>query len=953
MRLPKSSRRAPLRLHTLEARENPANLVTSYVGTTLVLTGSEQAENFTVKPGAVAGTYDLTADDAGTTIDGATTISTQVVTSIKMVLKGGDDSVTADAGFAFAVPGALAIDGGDGVNTVTLATTASPVTLGSFSYVGGTGADTLTLGQAGAATTVNGEISVKGGLGTDAVTLTGVTAKKSVAFDAGAGGSTLAVTGGTVTGGLSYKALEGDDELTLNGAAVNGKAGVSVSAGHGDADLITLGTVAVPAGGVAVAGTGGKSDADLGGTLTVFGDLKLSNLEVDVDNAAALSVNNLSLAAADLLTVTTTGGTWAVAKNLTLAAASPVGGAGMTFDNLTVGGNLTSTSGQGQTLAVNSGEVKGAVSLTSKTGGAVLKQTGAGAVTFRKTVAVKAYGGARVQFNSTGSATVGGDMTVTSAVGVAEVSNTAGDLTLGGVRAAGYTAAEVKFLADDPGEVGTVARDVLATAKAGTVNIITGAADLTFSGKVTAQATGKADVGAGAGGAVTFRKDVAVTSTTAEATATVGGALAAAFNGKLTVAGFGSGLIDFHSAGAVTTGSDAAVASAGGVAEYRNDAGDVALGGGLKVAGAVSGQANFRADDAGEVGTVAKDVSVTAKTGSAFVSARAADLTLSGKVTVLGATDAFIGGSNTGTAKFLKDVAVTATYRDAAVTFGGGKAATFGGKVTVTGGEDAEFSLSGPAAAAPPATVAGDVAVTAARGTATLNVQNDGKAFAGNVALKGYAVNAMVNTTTATTFGKTFKATGGAGDDTLLIGGLYTVAGDAAFNLGDGGSAVILFSSGDATETEFAGNLTVTGGAGGNTTTFVNVQTAKAVTYNAFGGTDVLYVDGGSVIGGALTADLGAGDDSIDFGRATGLPTAPAATFTGKVTVKAGAGNDTLFLGRSIANDAGDANSRAVFSAVGSTIDGGTGLNDFDDEKGQPLPTANLAVNGFVDVNGP
>ncbi len=831
MSLRKSSRRAPLTLQTLERRENPAgNVVTSMAGGVLTLTGTDEAETFTIKNGATAGTYVLTGTGL-TTIDGAANVTTLAATSVKMVLNGGDDTVAADTGFPLTITGALTINGGDGANTVNFTTTASPVTLTSLAYTGGEGFDSLFIGQgttAGAAstvagavaftpgnggsdlqltnTTVGGEVTDKAGVGDDIITLTQLTANKSVAADLSYGDGTLSASLNTViAGGLSYKALDGADDVTLNAVAVNGAAGVTVAGGIGDANLTTSNTVSVPAGGLSVAATNGFSDIVLAGTLTLLGDFKVNNLSADVSNGAAVTAANVSLVTGDSFFVSTSGsGAWTVKKNLTLSASSPVGVSfgSSTFNNLNLDGTLTATATQSLTVQVNSGTVKGAATVTSKTGGATLQQVGAGNVQYQKGVTVKGFTQGRVRFDATGTAGVTGDVSATAVIGNAD-----------------------------------------------------------------------------------FR--------------------------------------------------------------HNTGAGAMTLGGAIKL----SGYSAFATFNGAGAATVAKDVTLTAKAGSAAVTANGADVTLSGKLTATGSVDASLGGSATGIFNVLKDVSVKATYRDAAVTFGsGGGNTTFGGKLTVAGGNGATVSAANTGAiTASLFSVAGDLAVMGTRGLANLFTTGDGKTFTGNVALKGYQVVANVNTDSATTFAKTFTATGGAGDDTILMGIRYNVAGDATFNLGGGSSAVILSST--TVGVDFGGNLTVTTGNDQDTMTFVNVQAAKAVSVTSLAGNDVVSVDDGSVFTGAFTADVGAGNDIIDLGRQAGLtgPTV-AATFTGKATIKAGAGNDTLFLGRSVA-DGGDTQSVAVFGTAGSTIDGGTGFNAYDDENGQGLATTNLALSLFTDPN--
>ncbi len=819
MSLRKSARRAPLQFQTLEQRENPAgNIVTSVAGGVLTLTGTDQAENFNIRQ--ITGDKFTITGISGTTIDGVANATTAVAaTSVKMFLKGGDDSVTLDPSAALTLAGSLSIDGGDGNNGVKLFTTASAISLKDFTYVGGDGLDSVILGQAGTAstvggpvsltpgnggsnisitnTTVNGELWDKAGVGTDLLTLTAVTAKKNVNVDFGTGGGLLTTQTTTViTGGLSYKALDGDDTISLADTTVNGPAGVKINGGLGDANLTTAGAVAIPAGGLSLAGINGLSNVNVSGTLTMPGDLKVNNLGVSVSNSGTITDGNLTLIGADSVNVNSTG-VWNVHKNLSFAATSPIGSVDATFAALNLDGNLTATATQSDSFNIASGLVKGSVFMTGKSDEAVLRHTNSGRdLEIQKGVTLKSDGDATMALDSTGKCKVGGDISLTSTTGFATMANTAGDMTLlGGIKVSGKFSANVSF--------------------------------------ASPSATG---------------------------------------------------------------------------------------------------------------GTVAKDVTLTSAPGNAVAGIFAAKLTLNGKLTLNAGVDALLAGTSLGTVTFNKDVTVNGKYHDSTVLFDGSNNEVFGGKLTLTGGNNATINLfnTGTTSA-----VAGDVSVTAGRGAAVLLLQQSsfsqlptsGKAFNGNVVLKGYQTNLYQNTSSVTTFAKNLTLTGGNGNDTGTMKGLYTVTGDAMFNLGEGSNSVDLSSS-DAT-TDFAGKLTVKTGNDSDTIRFVNVQAAKDVSVISLAGDDLISVDGGSVFAGAFTADTGAGDDTIDLGITTNLMV-KAATFTGKVTIKTGAGNDKLRLG----TNGGDGNSVPVFGTLGSTIDGGTGFNLYD-PLGVALPFANLTVTGF------
>ncbi len=120
------------------------------------------------------------------------------------------------------------------------------------------------------------------------------------------------------------------------------------------------------------------------------------------------------------------------------------------------------------------------------------------------------------------------------------------------------------------------------------------------------------------------------------------------------------------------------------------------------------------------------------------------------------------------------------------------------------------------------------------------------------------------------------------------------------------------------------GNLNITNGAGSDQITLSNVVVSGATQIKTGDGFDILNIDKASVFTGAFTADLGAGDDTINIAQTAGAAT--PVTFTGKATIRAGIGNDKLTLGKA----GGDAGQAVVF-APGSEVDGGTGFNLFDD----------------------
>lgn len=448
MSLRTSSRRARLQLERLERRENPAgNIQTANVGGILTLTGTDQAEEFTVQSGG-AGSFVLTGLN-GTKIDGVPSLTTGPATTIKMNLLGGADRVTVSA---VIMTGALTVNAGDGDNQFTLDNSVgvgvsyaagegldtvlivSSSLTGSVSVTGGGGGSSVTISQ----TNVDGAVSCKAGPGSDALMLTASAVDKDVLFDAGAGGSSATVANTAVVGNLTYKATEGADGLTMTNASVGGKAGVVFTGGLGAANL-TLSASEVAVGGLTVSGVNNSSTVShTGSGSLVGGDLKVSNGSVTVTNGAELLARNVAFTAADALSVNTTGaaGEWNVSGNLALAATSPIGqigGAGVAlFDKLSVGGRLTATATRGVTLRVDTGDVTKDVTLTSKTGDASFSQQ-AGVLTVDGSLRLSAAASANASFNTTAtSAAIAKDMTLTSRTASAAANLNAPTMTVSG-----------------------------------------------------------------------------------------------------------------------------------------------------------------------------------------------------------------------------------------------------------------------------------------------------------------------------------------------------------------------------------------------------------------------------------------------------------------------------------------------------------------------------------------
>lgn len=213
-------------------------------------------------------------------------------------------------------------------------------------------------------------------------------------------------------------------------------------------------------------------------------------------------------------------------------------------------------------------------------------------------------------------------------------------------------------------------------------------------------------------------------------------------------------------------------------------------------------------------------------------------------------------------------------------------------------GPNANLTTTGAAT-----TINGNLALAGPAWTSTSFQSDDLTEVKGNLTVRGGWFNDLFETNA------NFRASKNV---TLLLGG-----GDNEVTVGDG-----------LTRATVRGKLTVKTGNGSDLVTFDGATVSGPTSLSLGGGFDVLTIDGGSTFDQTFKADLGAGDDLIDI--ASSIGSSQAVRFSGKATILAGAGNDLLFLGLD-PGAGGDANSKVEFATPGSVIDGGTGLNEFDE----------------------
>ncbi|HJZ93795.1 MAG TPA: hypothetical protein VKE40_23175 [Gemmataceae bacterium] len=348
---PTRSRRPRLAVDRLEARDNPSgNISATQVGGLLILTGDDldnRVQIRNVNTSERLTTVTVTGLD-GTTIDKLGTKKFEKVQSLRVVLKGGNDLVTADpAAEGFAFSGPVAIDLGNGNNELNL-DPAGRLFAGRLTVTAGDGDDSVfingnpvsqqgdsvnhmsfNLGHGSSNVSLNsfhslGQLRMTAGDGSDSLSLNNVeldianaTGKFApLMAKTGNGALSVALSGTTKTGAVTLTA-RGDVLLNMNGASTGP---VDAIAGpHATSEVDIHGTSAVN-GNLTVRGNSANLDIGTGDVLKVTG------------NASVMGAAGASIANA---------GTVTIARGLTVQAttgdAMAIAAAGT---EMTVGGNM-------------------------------------------------------------------------------------------------------------------------------------------------------------------------------------------------------------------------------------------------------------------------------------------------------------------------------------------------------------------------------------------------------------------------------------------------------------------------------------------------------------------------------------------------------------------------------------------------------------------------------------
>jgi hypothetical protein len=373
---PARARRSVLTVQPLEGRLAPAGLVLATLSPTgvLTLTGDEDDNGLAIK--VTGGTVVLTPD-AGTAVNAGSPgsvvpLNGVPVTSIKIDLKGGADTLsldTSDPNATFAVPGVVSINLGDGNNILDL-TTGGQITLGGLTVKGGDGTDTVTVNGA-AGSRVTGAASFGYADGGSTTTLTNLSfgvGVKLTALDGVSVPNTVAATNVTVAKG--FTAALGNSNGALASFAGGTLGGLNVSGA-------TVGAVLV--------GTTVK------GNVTVKG---LFQADLQVDGATV--TGNVTLTSA-LPSLEATGAGTSITGNLSLTGTAWTSAVFATTTLTQVGGNVMVKGGWYSDLFQTNGMFRAAKNLTLILGGGdntVSLGDGSAAVSVVGNLMVTAAGGA-------------------------------------------------------------------------------------------------------------------------------------------------------------------------------------------------------------------------------------------------------------------------------------------------------------------------------------------------------------------------------------------------------------------------------------------------------------------------------------------------------------------------------------------------------------------------------
>lgn len=263
-----------------------------------------------------------------------------------------------------------------------------------------------------------------------------------------------------------------------------------------------------------------------------------------------------------------------------------------------------------------------------------------------------------------------------------------------------------------------------------------------------------------------------------------------------------------------------------------------------------------------------------------------------------------------------------------------------GGSLTVAG----DVAVTGPAAAVftnqATASLARSLAVRSSAGDAVVQAAGTSLTVGTNLTVAGVnSTDTSFTSTGPSQIKGTASIRGGPAPDTFTANANFRVGKSLSFTLGAGPDAVSLIGSGGTATV--GGALTMDTGSGIDAVYLERVGVTGSTLIRTGAGADAVVIQSDSKFTGPVTIDLGTGDDSLTAATLGGSP--GPVTFSAKAVVRLGGGNDSLTLGV-----AGAANSKVVFGVAGTLIDGGPGLNLYDDEAGQVDGTS-MTMVGLTD----
>jgi hypothetical protein len=300
-------------------------------------------------------------------------------------------------------------------------------------------------------------------------------------------------------------------------------------------------------------------------------------------------------------------------------------------------------------------------------------------------------------------------------------------------------------------------------------------------------------------------------------------------------------------------------------------------------------------------------VSVTAgKLGTAEVNLTGSP-TVSGGLTVKGATAEF-------------NVAVGGTP-------------TINGNLSLTGTTSTLAELSPTSVVS----IGGSVSAQGGAGTMSFVVEGTSLTVGKTLTVKSQS-NTLVQLTptAASPITGNVSLTSGLEDDVMTINSSVSMGSSLTINAGAGNNGITLGTT--AANLTVGRNLSVTTLGGDDVIDLNRPAVTGTTNIKAGAGSDLLEISGPATFTGSTTIDLGAGDDGLAI-ASNPATTSGVVTFTGKVNAKLGAGNDALMLGLA-GGSGGNANTLVAFStSTANKIDGGSGLNSFDQAADQVTGT--------------